>query len=822
MTTWQGAFVSEKLNLSIEEEKDSVLHLTSLVGLALRDNPKRAHLLVSKVLGKHIPQKPVLIEKSAQILGLMVWEKAHNKTGYASQAAKKLLDTALKNPTKENLHKLSSFVDACETGLTNTVCVGYAETATSLGALVANKLTSYYIHSTRYPDPTIPNYGSFEESHSHATSHFLTAEDVSYLDGLNRSIVLIDDEITTGNTLINTISMLETRTHHPAYYLVSLVDFRTLEDREKLEQLARKLNTRIEVVALFEGAVHVPVDALEIAKPIVEHLKEMKDVELSSSGEAQVVSITVSSSLVPLKNGVDDLGKYVNMGERIAAKVKDSLQGKTLVLGLEEDMFLPLEVAKNLEEQSEDVYFSSTTRSPVVSLNSDEYAIKTALNYVVPPIEGDTDKRYAYNISGSFETIVLVVENPAVLEQISCRGGLIEKLKFLTRKIIIVNLENFPKPLTGPDFGSYKASDVQWLLKDLSNAELEAPIEDREESIQNGGAHYAESLPIEYQPTAEYQQLFLETLNESKEEIAEAIANVSEVIFKERAGQPVIVSLARAGTPIGILIKRYLESVYDVEVPHYAVSIVRGKGIDYVALNYIASLYDPSRVIFVDGWTGKGAITKELEEALNVYAADTGVVFPKDVAVLADPGNCVRIYGTRDDFLIPSACLNSTVSGLVSRTVLNTAFIHEGDYHGAKFYKEFASNDYSNYFVDTISRLFTEQLASEAQAATENYELVAPTWEGWAAIESINTEYGINNINLVKPGVGETTRVLLRRVPWKILIRRDKINQLSHIQLLAAERGVPIELVDSLPYACVGLIHPIYTKGATGFNGGKI
>ena len=45
------------------------------------------------------------------------------------------------------------------------------------------------------------------------------------------------------------------------------------------------------------------------------------------------------------------------------------------------------------------------------------------------------------------------------------------------------------------------------------------------------------------------------------------------------------------------------------------------------------------------------------------------------MAVLADPGYCTSIYGTREDFLIPSACLNATVSGLISRTVLNDTFI---------------------------------------------------------------------------------------------------------------------------------------------------
>ena len=86
-------------------------------------------------------------------------------------------------------------------------------------------------------------------------------------------------------------------------------------------------------------------------------------------------------------------------------------------------------------------------------------------------------------------------------------------------------------------------------------------------------------------------------------------------------------------------------------------------------------------------------------------------------------------------------------------------------------------------------------------------------------MERDQPEYGINNVNLVKPGVGETTRVLLRRVPWKVLVRPDAIGDIAHVLLLAEQRGVAVEEVPGLPYSCVGLIHPLHTPGATGADG---
>ncbi|MEU6035304.1 cysteine protease StiP family protein [Actinomadura sp. NPDC047616] len=377
-----------------------------------------------------------------------------------------------------------------------------------------------------------------------------------------------------------------------------------------------------------------------------------------------------------------------------------------------------------------------------------------------------------------------------------------------------------PAPLYGPDFGSYPAEDVAWLLKDLSGVRLEAPTEEREAAIQAGRAHYAESLPVEYQPGPEYRRLFHRALEESAERVAHAVGLVTELVLAARGPDAVLVSLARAGTPVGILARRWARFAHGLDLPHYAISIVRGRGIDTVALRHLAAHHDPARVMFVDGWTGKGAILRELTAALDGHAAATGVRFPADLAVLADPGRCTPLHGTRDDFLVPSACLNSTVSGLVSRTVLNDRLIGPGDYHGAKFYAELAADDVSAVFLDAVCARFpdvAERVAKDAPEALDADRAAgrAADWSGWEAVRRVGAEHGVDDLNLVKPGVGETTRVLLRRVPWKVLARADAGAELDHIRLLAAERGVPVAEVDpaALPYACVGLIHPRFAKG---------
>ncbi|WP_298799134.1 cysteine protease StiP family protein [Pseudonocardia sp. 73-21] len=369
-----------------------------------------------------------------------------------------------------------------------------------------------------------------------------------------------------------------------------------------------------------------------------------------------------------------------------------------------------------------------------------------------------------------------------------------------------------PEPLRGPAFGSYAPDDVRWLLTDLSGVALEAPTEEREEAVQSGGAHYAESLPQEYQPDDAYLELYRSALASSAPRLAQAVGTVAELVLAERGGDDpseiVLVSLARAGTPVGVLLRRWAQQRHGLDLPHYAVSIVRGRGIDQLALRHLAEHHDPAQVVFVDGWTGKGAIARELAAALD------GTAFDPDLAVLADPGRCVRTFGTRDDWLIASACLNSTVSGLVSRTVLNDRLIGPGQYHGAKFYAELAGADVSTAFLDAVTAEFAG--VTDTTAPTGR----TPDYAGWAAVDRIVDEYGIGDANLVKPGVGETTRVLLRRVPWKVLVREGApAADLGHVRLLAQRRGVPVEEVAGLPYSCVGLIHPRFTRGATGADG---
>ena len=277
---------------------------------------------------------------------------------------------------------------------------------------------------------------------------------------------------------------------------------------------------------------------------------------------------------------------------------------------------------------------------------------------------------------------------------------------------------------------------------------------------------------------------------------AAAIASLAEKIYSLKGDSLVIVSLARAGTPIGVLIKRYLEKKYCVQLTHYSISIIRGRGIDKNALDYILARHNAESVQFVDGWIGKGAILGELVKELRDYPQ-----LSSDRAVVSDPANLTDLCGTHEDFLIPSSCLNATVTGLISRTFLRHDIIGKTDFHGAAFLGELTDSDLTEEYLTAIEREF-------------DYSATNHVWakglSGVEVVKKIANTYAIDDINFIKPGIGETTRVLLRRIPWKVLVnpKHNGADELQHIIQLAHDKGVPVELssVDLGNYKVCGII----------------
>lgn len=361
--------------------------------------------------------------------------------------------------------------------------------------------------------------------------------------------------------------------------------------------------------------------------------------------------------------------------------------------------------------------------------------------------------------------------------------------------------------LNNKEFSTYSKDDVIFLLKDISDFSLEQSNEEREKAIQSG-KHYSEMLPIEYQVSSTYLNLYKEKLEIYKKKLAYCVGIMAEKILKQKDKNVVLVSLARAGTPIGILAKRYIKKRYGLNLPHYTISIIRDKGIDENAIKYILKNHKDMKIQFIDGWTGKGTICNVLKNACDTLLEKYSIKLDENLAVLADAAGYSNAFGVREDFLIPSACLNSTVSGLVSRTVLRDDLIKENDFHGAKYYKELEMFDESNDYLDKISREF-ENVYDEIDKYMRFWIKDEMTKLGYEDVTNIIKDLDVKDVNYIKPGIGETTRVLLRRIPYKILVKNLNDIELDHIFVLASEKNIPIEQYPLKAYRCCGIIKNI-------------
>ncbi|MBC9704254.1 MAG: phosphoribosyltransferase family protein [Enterococcus sp.] len=438
------------------------------MGLSIRRNPKRAHLLVSDVLGKHVPQNPMVIEFAGKVLGAMVGNVLNERpAGEMLKPCFKVLHDYLHNGDLHDIHNdwwnkngavsrevVPPYLEGWKKWDANNehllqrlprnhqkvAVIGYAETATALGFLVAAQLNAWYVHSTRFYTEHDVAYGTFEESHSHATNHQLIPSDPALLNS-PATVVLVDDEISTGNTAMNTIKELESVHHHSRYVIASLLDGRNDEHKQTMAKFAAEHGVTIDVVTLAAGTVRLPNDVLPRAQEIIEN--ESTPAELNKNTPSRDVPLRLMNLKIKdshlSRYGVQPAKYMKGLAESVAWQtlLRANPMDKTLVLGLEEFMYFPLMLAKEMRKQGAVVDFSSTTQSPVAVIDDPGYAIQNAVMFHTK----DNAKRFAYNITEGYNQVVIVVEPGESVESLFNHGGLIHQIALYIDKIVVISFQ---------------------------------------------------------------------------------------------------------------------------------------------------------------------------------------------------------------------------------------------------------------------------------------------------------------------------------------------------------------------------------------------
>jgi len=347
---WRKTLTSGTLSVT---PTGSSIPFDDLFDVAERRNPKRAFLFVSKVLGRHIPVSPATMRDVYRQLAVQ-------------------FPTSLPGPV---------------------LFVGMAETAVGLGAGVFDELRhqmtdAVYLSSTRHP-VNGELLCEFKEDHSHATDHLLYFPDDRELRRRvqeARTLVLIDDEATTGNTFINLLAALRDDAGLNAIEQVITV---TLTDWSG-DAIAKTCPLPVTTVSLARGDWHWEKNP-DAPIPV------MPAVNVTARGSVPVIG-RQNWGRLGMSAPAGDLGQHIiaSQGEKI------------LVLGTSEFIWEPFLLAERLEQQGAKVKYSSTTRSPIATGFAIQSAIAFSDNY------GLGIPNYVYNVAHQhFDRILLCSETPA-------------------------------------------------------------------------------------------------------------------------------------------------------------------------------------------------------------------------------------------------------------------------------------------------------------------------------------------------------------------------------------------------------------------------
>ncbi|MEZ0490824.1 phosphoribosyltransferase domain-containing protein [Kineococcus sp. TBRC 1896] len=445
-------WVGGRLGVSVEGPPGvDGLDVHDLLGLALRRNPRRAHLLVSTVLGKHVPTDPRLVRAAGLRLGAQVaaalgapdapgaptgtWRAALAGDGAAAHA---VLSAAHRPPARPDV-----------------VVLGYAETATGLGHAVAQALGAAGLHSTRRDVPGARDWAGFQEEHSHATGHRLLPTDPvvrARLADPAAPVVLVDDELSTGRTVANTLRAVHALAPHAHYVVAGLVDLRSAADRDRAAALVAELGARVDVVALATGSVALPAGVLERGaglaarvEPVTPRPRPVPDVTPVALEWPGGLATTARFGTPPGHEAALDAA-LVRPGALDALLEALPRGGDVLVLGTEELLHAPLAVAAALADRSAGaggVRFSSTTRSPVLAVDDPGYAVRSSVAFCShDPAQDGPGVRYAHNVArpGGWDAVLLVVDGASDPAALHAPDGVLAALAPHTGRLLLLTL----------------------------------------------------------------------------------------------------------------------------------------------------------------------------------------------------------------------------------------------------------------------------------------------------------------------------------------------------------------------------------------------
>lgn len=381
-----------------------------LVRVAKRDNnTRRPYLLVNPLQGKHIPVSPAR--------SMELFEALSGVLSAACKGEKLLL-------------------------------IGFAETATAIGAAVAANCPEavWYMHTTRECVAGAGQYLYFSEVHSHATEQKLIADCLDEAVEHADRIVFVEDEVTTGNTILNLIGCMKER-----YHGAEGLSFGILSVLNSMTDAALEHFQEMNIPCLYLNRI----EGRDYTEELEPYRYEAERIHGCAGAESGAVSVTMKTfpgkqnpriGVLPkdYRRACEELAEVcVNELTRLltgegAQESASPLSGKRLlVLGTEEFMYPALVAAEHLEREAGSglVRFHATTRSPILPSGEADYPLSS--RYELRSVYDGERTTYIYNLD-CYDAVLWLHDAPeadrqgisslsAALESAGCRKLFIGK-----------------------------------------------------------------------------------------------------------------------------------------------------------------------------------------------------------------------------------------------------------------------------------------------------------------------------------------------------------------------------------------------------------
>lgn len=357
-----------------------------LVRIAKRENnTRRKYLVVNRLQGKHIPVSPKEALQMFRSLAELI------KEAYPSE---------------------------------RLLMVGFAETATAIGAAVAIECQAAYMQTTREVIDGV-DYLYFSESHSHATEQKLVKTDLDKIIGKTDRIIFIEDEVTTGNTILNIVRLIQKTYAKPVSFAVASIlngmNEEALENYKNLKipvhylvKTAHDTYTEIAEQYQADGTCHICTKPQE--KEVEQQKEVQQQIEMQQTKEAQQpIEVQEISGWInarrlhtadTYKQACEQLWQEIQQKYGYTKYTKETETGRRiLVLGTEEFMYPALYVGAKLEEAGYTVRMHATTRSPIAVSKEEKYPLHT--RYELASLYDKNRTTFVYDLTEYEEVLVL-------------------------------------------------------------------------------------------------------------------------------------------------------------------------------------------------------------------------------------------------------------------------------------------------------------------------------------------------------------------------------------------------------------------------------